>query len=533
LRRSLALPAALFSLAAAPLPAQVTVAASVGELNAGESSVLTAAWTGPGAQPAWEWILEPRGAGTLVQDGSARATYTAPGFPVEGEDVRLTAIPSCDRGAARIAMVRILPSAGMKVILDTIVAGYLGGDLFEPGLRLLAGSPRENGDQRSEGLGRGDAARFWGVFGMAFVERHPDPALQGRWLVATHGGLRVLSPEGDLGHWEGSGKAEGAKRGTRFPCSDFDQIAIRPGAGGPWEGVLSAPSRRAVYRMDEHGEITVLAGKVMQSGFQDGQGEVALFGRPVGVAYGLDGAVYVADGGNEVIRKIHRNRVSTLAGSPGGKNARHQDGKGAGAGFSALQGLALDPATGHLIVVDGNRIRQVTMGGEVTTLAGNADAGFHDAENPGSAAKSGYLYRPKGVSISRNQAFIADHGNFAIRILDLKTGSLTTLAGHPGHQTFREGRIPQGRPLDPANCAAMFSPHHVALNAAGQCLVSMRNCRGDGRGTCIAELALDRRDRPGEGLDAPAPDRADTRAGTNQHRQIPVRFGVRSGHKQP
>ena len=46
---------------------------------------------------------------------------------------------------------------------------------------------------------------------------------------------------------------------------------------------------------------------------QDGPAEKAEFANPMGVAHGLDGAVYVADSGNGAIRKIHKGVVTTLA----------------------------------------------------------------------------------------------------------------------------------------------------------------------------------------------------------------------------
>ena len=116
------------------------------------------------------------------------------------------------------------------------------------------------------------------------------------------------------------------------------------------------------------GVVTVLAGLPGVSGSDDGAGSQALFNQPDGLVLDATGNLYVADTGNSTIRRITpAGVVSTLAGLAGiGGN---QDGTGYGAMFNQPRSLTID-ASGNLWVADtGNdSIRKVTPAGVVTTL---------------------------------------------------------------------------------------------------------------------------------------------------------------------
>ena len=103
----------------------------------------------------------------------------------------------------------------------------------------------------------------------------------------------------------------------------------------------------------------------------------AQFNRPATVAVDSAGNLYVADTNNSTIRKVTlAGVVTTLAGSPG--NIGSTDGTGSAARFFDPAGLALDSA-GNIYVADtgNNTIRKVTAAGVVTTLAGSPDAMGH------------------------------------------------------------------------------------------------------------------------------------------------------------
>src|SRR5882762_2682112 len=117
------------------------------------------------------------------------------------------------------------------------------------------------------------------------------------------------------------------------------------------------------------------------------------FYSPAGVAVDAAGNIYVADYGNNQIRKITPERlVSTLAGSG---NQGQINATGLLASFNQPTGIAVD-AAGNVYVGDAgnNRIRLVTPAGVVTTLAGSDSTGYTDG--PGVTAA---FFHPEGVSV--------------------------------------------------------------------------------------------------------------------------------------
>jgi sugar lactone lactonase YvrE len=115
--------------------------------------------------------------------------------------------------------------------------------------------------------------------------------------------------------------------------------------------------------------MSTLAGSSGNPGSANGTGDGANFNSPGGVAVDASGNVYVADSGNNLIRKISpAGVVTTLAGSG---LVGSDDGAGSVAKFNYPQGIALD-RSGNVYVADrdNHRIRKITPTGLVTTLAG-------------------------------------------------------------------------------------------------------------------------------------------------------------------
>ena len=194
-------------------------------------------------------------------------------------------------------------------------------------------------------------------------------------------------------------------------------------------------------------------------GFADGAGSSAMFYNPTGVAVDSAGNVYVADSSNNRIRVVSPGGVvSTLAGTGGIGSA---DGAASSATFNDPQGVAVGN-TGNVYVADSinSRIRVISPGGNVSTLAGGSQgagfAGFADGD--GSSAQ---FFSPHGVAVDGvGNVYVADTANHRIRVVS-PSGSVSTLAG--GSWGFADG----------SGMSAQFnSPRGVAVDSAGNVYVA-------------------------------------------------------------
>jgi sugar lactone lactonase YvrE len=180
------------------------------------------------------------------------------------------------------------------------------------------------------------------------------------------------------------------------------------------------------------GSVTTYAGNG-SIGFLNGTLTNAEFYAPWGLAFNSTSDLYVADYGNNVIRKIAAGggTVSTfvgngLAGYYDGTDPLYYY-------YNNPTGVAFD-ATGNLYIADygNNVIREVTPAGLSSTLAGTRTAGFVDGTGIGSnTVLAASFNRPVAVAVDANgNVYVADQGNFAIRKIT-PAGVVTTLAGGP------------------------------------------------------------------------------------------------------
>ncbi|MDR1849550.1 MAG: hypothetical protein LBQ75_05880 [Zoogloeaceae bacterium] len=161
-----------------------------------------------------------------------------------------------------------------------------------------------------------------------------------------------------------------------------------------------------IRKVTPNGNVTTFVGNTGDNlmtamdlkGFVDGQGSAAKFDQPRGLVFDRAGNLYVADTHNHRIRKITPGgNVTTLAGSgPTGKKGDFADGPGNTARFHWPFDIAID-AAGNLYVADAHnhRIRKVTPTGYVTTVAGS-QKGFADGN--GRVARFTY---PNGLAFDR------------------------------------------------------------------------------------------------------------------------------------
>jgi sugar lactone lactonase YvrE len=171
--------------------------------------------------------------------------------------------------------------------------------------------------------------------------------------------------------------------------------------------IADAGESNRIRKLAPDGSVTTFAGSV--EGYADGPGAQAAFNTPSGLALDAKGNLFVADTGNNRIRKISsQGVVSTLAGDG---TAGHADGAAAQAQFDGPIGITVD-ALGNVFVADtyNDRIRKITPEGNVSTVAG---AGLGYADGP---ANSALFDTPCGIVIAADGALIvADTGNQRLR----------------------------------------------------------------------------------------------------------------------
>jgi DNA-binding beta-propeller fold protein YncE len=235
----------------------------------------------------------------------------------------------------------------------------------------------------------------------------------GNVLVADsyNNGIRKITPQGQVSTLAGNG-VKGNRDGEATTAAQFNSpsgVAV----DGYGNIIVADTDNHRICLITPQGQVSTLAGTGVK-GHRDGEGSMALFHSPFGIAVDGDNNVIVADTENQCIRKITpKGKVSTMAGT-GEKG--HRDGEGSIAQFNSPSGVAVD-GDGNIIVADTNNhlIRLVTSQGRVTTLAGtNAPRGdLRYKDGPGTAAQFNH---PRCVAVDGGgNVIVADTDNHCIR----------------------------------------------------------------------------------------------------------------------
>lgn len=181
-------------------------------------------------------------------------------------------------------------------------------------------------------------------------------------------------------------------------------------------------------RRVEGGIITTFAG-TGNAGFNNDNvaATAAQLYNPTGVAIDSADNVYIADQGNQRIRKVTNGQITTIAGT-GVEGLVGDGGTATSAQLRNPSHVAVD-ANGVVYVSDAtdpeNRVRRIS-GGTISTFAGSTTNGFRGDGGP--AATSARLLRPWGLAARGGYVYIADSQNHLVRRVDAN-GTITTFAG--------------------------------------------------------------------------------------------------------
>jgi sugar lactone lactonase YvrE len=261
-----------------------------------------------------------------------------------------------------------------------------------------------------------------------------------RKIVASTGAVTTFAGAAGV-----CGSADGTGTAARF--NNPSGVAV-DGAGNVY---VADTMNHTLRKVTSLGVVSTLAGLTGTFGSVDGAGSAARFQGPQGMAIDAGNNVYVADTNNHVIRKFVPSTgvVTTVAGLAG--NSGSADGQGRLARFDFPSGVAVDGA-GNLFVADteNHTIRKILPTGLVSTLAGLAGASG-GADGVGSAARFDSL-SDVAVDGSGN-VYVADTDNFTIRKVIASTGAVSTLAGIAGTSGSADGLGSAVRFFHPAGIA--------------------------------------------------------------------------------
>lgn len=301
----------------------------------------------------------------------------------------------------------------------------------------------------------------------------------GALYIADLGNSRVrkIAANGTIQTLAGGGTLPAATTGQGGPATSA-QLSQPRNVAVSADGSLyiSDFGANQVYRVASDGTLSLIAGNGA-AGFS-GVGTSALMAElnaPAGLAVDPSGAVYVADSGNNRVRKIYNGMIITVFNTPGPTGVA-LDTSGmvyiAGssyvgtliqpiAGVSSGRDLTLD-SKGDIYATSGAYVLEMPAGGNVTTIAGSGNSANYGGD--GGQATDAQLNSPSGtVMDSSGNWYIADTGNNRIRMVT-PAGVISTVAG--------TGTAGSTGDNGPALNAELSSPHGLAVDSSNNLYIA-------------------------------------------------------------
>ena len=364
-----------------------------------------------------------------------------------------------DPARIRIDVLPRLPGLepGTESVFQKLMPKLMGADWLAPvpAMRLLA-QPQSSAAQVQP------SARFRDIQCIRYVEADPAMGwLSRKWLVGDRNGIKVVSCLGEV---------------TPLP-GVFDEvtaIAIRPRGSAPGfpdrlAFACRTPGRpqSMVCLLRDNQTPVPLAGSLEPrpeaAALQVGRGHRVGFGQIKGLAWAEDGGLRVVDLDRRKCRdrRIAPDGLVTMAESRLNAPAALDP-----AGSHLPAALAWNPADRAWFCAYGSAIWKADARTLEQQLGAHQHPGFQDEDGR-------CLNQPEGLDLNGPYLFIADTRNMAMRVFNMESKRLLTLAGSPQEAESRPGPLAFGSPdLSPHLCAALSLPRVFAVNAEGDCLLA-------------------------------------------------------------
>jgi sugar lactone lactonase YvrE len=286
----------------------------------------------------------------------------------------------------------------------------------------------------------------------------------GNVIFADFGNQRVrkVTPSGIISTIAGNGTAGYNGDGiaaTSAELNNPDAVAVDLSGN-----IYIADSGNNRIRMiAPNGIISTVAGTGASGyGGDGGAATSAILNQPSGVAVDSSGNLYLSDTANQIVRMVSGGVITTVAGIQGTPGTNCCNLPATATELNIPQGLAVD-SSGNIYVADfgDSTIREFTVGGNMTTIAGTGTTGYN---GDGIAAIAAELNQPTAVAVDMyGNVYVADEDNNRIREFS-PGGPISTVAGN-GTQGYNGTNMP-------ATGTELYVPSGVFVDSNGNIFIA-------------------------------------------------------------
>jgi sugar lactone lactonase YvrE len=269
--------------------------------------------------------------------------------------------------------------------------------------------------------------------------------------------IRKINSSGTISTYAGNGK--GGYNGDGMLATQTE-ISYTTGMVFDSAGniVFADGGNSRVRKIDKSTRIvTTIAGNGTYGYTGDGgPATSAEIGQPWGLMYDSTGNLYIADIGENVVRKVDTSGIIHTYAGTGVAGFSGDGGPAISAELYAPDGLAMD-TNGNIYIADrfNHRVRKVNAHGTISTFAGNGNGNYSGDGGPATSAAIG---NPREVIIRSGVLYIFNGGRSRVRNVTISTGTINTYAGSFG------GYDGDGLPL---TSSEFFGPSNGLFDSSG------------------------------------------------------------------